>query len=726
MSRRQLGSPEQIRSGGFQGGVGVQAERAPQGNGLMQVAQSLSRLNPALERAGVTMFEQNVEEERDAAQSAVEYARANGYDIEAFQEMAQNDDRFKGIADNPYFLPAFNKLRGRDMAREEHDQMIADGVDILDNDAVQAWRQENSSADGADEFVVRGYREVQAQMDARMAEQRTARVGEVSLQGREAILNETYNEVLQTTGDPVAAAAERSRLAREEYGRTGTEVAAMDLQTLQQAAQAGDIETARAIAEMPRSDGVPSLADSPQYQGLVAAALREAEALNEQGVTEEYRRELNLYNVAVRSGRLNLAQVLALDIREQDRTALIGLAFSAQERRTREAEEARDTTSDNAFQNALILNGLGLARSDQPGIPSGGLYSMRGRTFTNPQTGQTFSGDDIIPQAVEREAAIRLNSMENPTEADEARVHAVVAMENMVTYKPLENRFENFAMSLDTSAIMAGEIPEHTRRTFEIAMALPNNVLQAHTNERDYTYFSTIRAAVQGNMGMTLDQAIARSAVALENGTPPLSTAERARARERIPNNLDNTTNGASVRAEFLSEWENRVRFGTPPGEALDQTREAFRENYFELNGTTVKRMRNLTARQTRTVMSDFIDRFAANQGLDADELSLMRLPEQGGYTVLRGGEPYFPVGGVTNFYPETALFDDAFVDEETGEIDYDAIAASTITDREQREARLRERGIQAFDRAATMRAPEVMPRTGLDNDLQRREDAGL
>lgn len=278
MTRQRLNTPEAIQRGGFQGGVHVQAEQAPQGNSLIELAQSLSSLTGAVSRAGGQMVQQRADRLREIApeeMTQVVEGELAGYNAQQIGEALETEPMLARFRENPYLLPLLRRHQGR-TAAQEWSQRMAEEVDVRDPNAVQAWMEENTPELGDDRFVSAGFNEEAQRWRNQIGQLQLQEIVSDAKAARIDAYATDFRRMVEEHGAEAAFAGARENQSALEV--SGPEASQAQLRVARAFAEAGDRETARAILETRRGDA-PSLLQSGQY-GADAEALLDTAELN--------------------------------------------------------------------------------------------------------------------------------------------------------------------------------------------------------------------------------------------------------------------------------------------------------------------------------------------------------------------------------------------------------------------------------------------------------------
>lgn len=253
MNNQRLSSPEQIRSGGFSGGVHVTPEQAPQGSSLGEMAQALSRLNPALNRAAVNHHTQRIDQLREDGRAASDDLIANelsGLNAQAIGEALEADSEIsQRLRDNPYILPNIQVHRGRKAADETALSLQEGGINPTDREAVQEWLSENNP--GVDDrFFNRGFNEQLERHRSQWTQRQVTQTLEDAERTRLEMGQTEFDQVLEDTGNPAIAFAALSRVD----GVDPSERTAIQMSSARRLADAGQEDALEALLATARGD----------------------------------------------------------------------------------------------------------------------------------------------------------------------------------------------------------------------------------------------------------------------------------------------------------------------------------------------------------------------------------------------------------------------------------------------------------------------------------------
>jgi hypothetical protein len=300
MPQQKLSGPEGIRRGGFQGGVHVSPAAITEDTGLLQLADSLAQFTGAATGAATQMHDQRIADLRrtGADEAAQIQSSFQGYTADQIGEALEGEPLAERFRQNPYILPALQVHRGRVAADDTASAMISAGVDPSDGEAVQQYLQENPS-DTSDSFFSRGMNEqmdryraqwAQAQMRSGLQEAEATRV---QAAGRE------FQTVFEDTGDLGQAVAS---LRSSELGLRGTDITGILISSMRAAAQRGDADYVESLANLSRSDGIPTLAEDANVMSEVAGYREQADLRARQNAQDGHiQTRTDLYDV-IREG----------------------------------------------------------------------------------------------------------------------------------------------------------------------------------------------------------------------------------------------------------------------------------------------------------------------------------------------------------------------------------------------------------------------------------------
>jgi len=266
--------------------VHVTPNAPPVDGTLQQLSAALGRFQQSTGQLAQQQQDREVADLDELAASAAAEAQSRGLESDAFLQSVAGDPRFHALRRNPgRFMARMGVWFGNRAAQRDYEGMIEDGVDLMDADAVNAWRSEN--VQGSDSpFFARAYRERQAQYDSQVEQQR---------------LNETREDVAEaataTLGAHLADAASESGwgsamdalATSQDYDPA--EVSRSALQHAEALAMDGQVGEVREILEHSRTGIGLSFLDD-QNHSTRAAAILEMAVRAEQGIEDQARTDI--------------------------------------------------------------------------------------------------------------------------------------------------------------------------------------------------------------------------------------------------------------------------------------------------------------------------------------------------------------------------------------------------------------------------------------------------
>lgn len=421
MTLTRIAPPEQVRSGGFTGGVAVQAEAPEQDNSLLQLANSLSRFNPNLQRAGMTYHTNRVEDLRRTGGEEAEQLLANelaGFNSRQLGEFLESNEAARRYRDNPYILPNLQVHRGRKAADELALRMTEQGVNPADREAVEAFLAENRP--GVDDpFFSRGFNEQLSRREAQWTQMQFQQNLEQADVERLEMGQREFDTVLEDTGDVAVAFAALAQLD----GVSRSEATSIQMATAQRVADSGDTELLERLLTTPRGDAT-SLEKDTRLAASVGELRNRARIRQEQANRGAYIRSVDNLQTRIFEDRYASPALLEQDpeyaaLPEEFKTQVRGsmLAYQREQRRDREAAaeqlrrdreaDARAATAaaeEEALQaiDDMIASGATLAEIEQ--TPEYRGLSLSAETATRRRVRAAEQGGQTRAERAQREA----------------------------------------------------------------------------------------------------------------------------------------------------------------------------------------------------------------------------------------------------------------------------------------------------------------------------------
>ena len=278
---------EDIRGGGFQGGVFIQAPQ-PQKSPLFDLADALGTLNAQGGQAVLSSVRErtdrineetrlnDIQREKDGTASAESFIAKNiGLDSAALEAAMANPDVAE-IMENPWAAAAVQKHRGRKRGDELAAQMVEAGVDTSDQEAVAQFYADNAPEGEVNQFFASGLNEQNQRFLAQWTQEGIAK------NAREIAIEKTSAwgaEANQMIADGVPLAGVMAEI-KNFAGIKGSEATGIQLEILEAKANEGDIAFVEEWANLPR-DGAPSLADDGNHQATVQSLIKRAAQIHQ-------------------------------------------------------------------------------------------------------------------------------------------------------------------------------------------------------------------------------------------------------------------------------------------------------------------------------------------------------------------------------------------------------------------------------------------------------------
>lgn len=366
MPQRRLQPPEAIQRGGFQGGVHVTPQQAPNDGRLTELAAALGNFNQSFSRAAVTRETGRVDALRDAAPDEarliIEQDLA-GYNAEQVGA-AIDTELGQRLQENPYLLPVLRRHQGTLIGQARIARMTEE-VDVRDRDAVQEWLEANPPDLGDDRFVAAGFNETSDRWLNQVQNMQLHHTLSTALEAREDAYATDFRRAIEDGGVEAAFAAAQQNGEALEIG--GRDASRLQLTVAAGFAEAGDVETARAIIETQRGDA-PSLLRDARTSADAGQILDQAELNYRQNNAERWDSEVGAVLESVVDGTIRTEVQLDAALQERDwpagEVARVRLRFvSEREQRAREtaAEMAaleREAERDALFAGVLQLSSM--------------------------------------------------------------------------------------------------------------------------------------------------------------------------------------------------------------------------------------------------------------------------------------------------------------------------------------------------------------------------------